>query len=119
MCLLVLAWNAHPRYRLIVAANRDEFHERPAAPLAKWPPPQDLIAGRDLRAGGTWLGVDKQRRFGIVTNFRDLQSAAGRRAFARWVDSGISEPTRQRAGFPRGTRGKRAPLFRFQSAARG
>jgi uncharacterized protein with NRDE domain len=73
VCLLVLAWQAHPRYRLIVAANRDEFHERPAAPLAKWPLPNDIIAGRDLRAQGTWLGVDRRRRFGVVTNFRELQ----------------------------------------------
>jgi uncharacterized protein with NRDE domain len=75
MCLLVLAWQAHPRYRLIVAANRDEYHERPAAPLSKWPPPASLIAGRDLRAGGTWLGLDRERRFGAVTNFRELQRA--------------------------------------------
>ena len=74
MCLLVLAWQAHPRYRLVVAANRDEFHERPAAPMARWPPPGDLIAGRDLRAQGTWLGIDRERRFGVVTNFRELQS---------------------------------------------
>lgn len=73
MCLLVLAWQAHPKYNLIAAANRDEYHERPSAPLARWPSPHDFIAGRDLRAGGTWLGVDRQRRFGIVTNFRDLQ----------------------------------------------
>lgn len=73
MCILVLAWNAHPRYRLIVAANRDEYHERPAAPLAKWGAPSGILAGRDLRANGTWLGLDSQRRFGIVTNFRDLQ----------------------------------------------
>jgi uncharacterized protein with NRDE domain len=73
VCLLTLAWQAHPRYRLVVAANRDEFHERPAAPLAPWPPPAELIAGRDLRAGGTWLGVDRARRFGVVTNFRELQ----------------------------------------------
>ena len=73
MCLLVLAWRAHPRYRLVVAANRDEFHERPAAALARWPAPADILAGRDLRAGGTWLGLDRQRRFGVVTNFRDLQ----------------------------------------------
>ena len=46
MCLLVLAWQAHPRYRLIVAANRDEFHERPTAPLAKWPAPENILAGR-------------------------------------------------------------------------
>jgi uncharacterized protein with NRDE domain len=73
MCLLVLAWRAHPRYALVVAANRDEFHERPAAPLAPWPAPPPLLAGRDLRAGGTWLGIDRARRFGVVTNFRDLQ----------------------------------------------
>lgn len=72
MCLLVLSWQAHPRYRLVVAANRDEFHDRPAAPMAKWPEP-DILAGRDLRANGTWLGLDRRRRFGVVTNFRDLQ----------------------------------------------
>jgi uncharacterized protein with NRDE domain len=74
MCLLVLAWQVHPRYRLIVAANRDEFHERPTAAMAKWPAPDDIIAGRDLRAGGTWLAMDRARRFGVITNFRDLQS---------------------------------------------
>jgi uncharacterized protein with NRDE domain len=71
MCLLVLAWNAHPRYRLVIAANRDEYHDRPAAALAHWPSPPDILAGRDLRAGGTWLGIDRHRRFGVVTNFRD------------------------------------------------
>jgi len=76
MCLLVLAWRVHPRYELVVAANRDEFHERPTAAMAKWPAPDDIIAGRDLRAGGTWLGVDRHRRFGVVTNFRELQRAA-------------------------------------------
>jgi|SRR5579883_2497249 len=75
MCLLVLAWKTHPRYRLVVAANRDEYHDRPATPLAPWPAPPDILAGRDLRAGGTWLGIDRQRRFGIVTNFRDLVRA--------------------------------------------
>src|SRR5882757_6872845 len=76
MCLLVLAWQVHPRYRLVVAANRDEFHERPTAAMAKWLPPDDIIAGRDLRAGGTWLAMDRGRRFGIVTNFRELQRPA-------------------------------------------
>jgi uncharacterized protein with NRDE domain len=76
MCLLVLAWQVHPRYKLVVAANRDEFHARPTAPMAKWPAPDDIIAGRDLRAGGTWLGMDRNRRFGIVTNFRELQPPA-------------------------------------------
>jgi uncharacterized protein with NRDE domain len=73
MCLLVLAWRTHPRYRLIVAANRDEYHERPTSPLAKWPEPNDILAGQDLRAGGTWLGLDRRHRFGAVTNFRELQ----------------------------------------------
>jgi len=73
MCLLVLAWQAHPRYRLVVAANRDEYHERAAAALGKWPEPPGILAGRDLRARGTWLGVDPARRFGVVTNFRELQ----------------------------------------------
>jgi len=73
MCLLVLAWRAHPRYRLVVAANRDEYHERPAVPMARWPEPNDILAGRDQRAGGTWLGLDRRRRFGTVTNFRELQ----------------------------------------------
>ena len=75
MCLLVLAWKAHPRYRLVVAANRDEYHDRPTAALGPWPAPGEILAGRDLRAGGTWLGVDRRRRFGIVTNFRDLVRA--------------------------------------------
>jgi len=73
MCLLVLAWRVHARYRLVVAANRDEFHARAAAPLAKWPPPAELLAGRDLLSQGTWLGIDRARRFGVVTNFRELQ----------------------------------------------
>jgi len=72
MCLLVLAWRTHPRYRLLVAANRDEYHDRAAAPLARWPAPAGILAGRDLRAGGTWLGVDARRRFGVITNFREL-----------------------------------------------
>jgi uncharacterized protein with NRDE domain len=78
MCLLVLAWEAHPRYRLIVAANRDEFHERPTVPMAKWSEPYDIIGGRDQRAGGTWLALDRQRRFGVVTNFRELQPPTSR-----------------------------------------
>jgi uncharacterized protein with NRDE domain len=73
MCLLVLAWRAHARYRLVVAANRDEFHARAAAPLARWAAPADILAGRDLRSHGTWLGVDRERRFGVVTNYRELQ----------------------------------------------
>jgi uncharacterized protein with NRDE domain len=72
MCLLVLAWRSHPKYRLVVAANRDEYHARPSAPLAPWPDIEGVIGGRDLQAGGAWLAVDTRRRFGIVTNFREF-----------------------------------------------
>jgi uncharacterized protein with NRDE domain len=74
MCLLVLAWKMHPRYRMILAGNRDEFHDRPAAPLNWWQDDARILAGRDLKAGGTWLGVARSGRFGIVTNYRDLQA---------------------------------------------
>ncbi|MFO1426621.1 MAG: NRDE family protein [Steroidobacteraceae bacterium] len=72
MCLLVVAWQTHAVYRAVLAANRDEFHQRPSAPLAPWQAGPPILAGRDLEAGGTWLGVDRERRFGVVTNFRDL-----------------------------------------------
>jgi uncharacterized protein with NRDE domain len=62
----------HPRHRLVVAANRDEFHARPAAALAPWDEPEGLIGGRDRQAGGAWFAVDTRRRAGIVTNFREF-----------------------------------------------
>lgn len=74
MCLLVLAWKHHPRYRLILAGNRDEFHDRPAAALNWWQDDPRILAGRDLKAGGTWLGVARSGRLGVVTNYRDLQA---------------------------------------------
>ena len=74
MCLLVLAWKHHPRYRLVLAGNRDEFHDRAAAPLGWWQDDPRILGGRDLKAGGTWLGVARSGRFGIVTNYRDLQA---------------------------------------------
>lgn len=70
MCVLALAWQAHPRWRLVVAGNRDEYHARPAAPLARWSDADHLIAGRDLQSGGTWMGVSKRGRFVVVTNLR-------------------------------------------------
>lgn len=72
MCLLVLAWRIHPRHRLVVAANRDEFHARPSAALGPWGDPAGIIGGRDLQANGAWFAVDARRRFGIVTNFREF-----------------------------------------------
>jgi len=72
MCLLVLAWRCHPRYRVVVAANRDEYHTRPTAPLSPWTDLPGIVGGRDLQAGGAWLAVDGRQRFGIVTNFREF-----------------------------------------------
>jgi uncharacterized protein with NRDE domain len=73
MCLVLLAWDSHPEYSLIVAANRDEFYDRPTAPAAFWKDAPWILAGRDLQAGGTWLGIDRRRRFAAVTNFRQGQ----------------------------------------------
>jgi uncharacterized protein with NRDE domain len=72
VCLLVLAWRVHAHHRLVVAANRDEFHARPAAPLAPWDDVRGMIGGRDLQASGSWFAVDGRRRVGIVTNFREF-----------------------------------------------
>lgn len=70
MCVLALAWRSHPRWRLVMAGNRDELHARPAAPLARWEHPDHVLAGRDLQSGGTWLGVSERGRFAVVTNLR-------------------------------------------------
>jgi uncharacterized protein with NRDE domain len=70
MCVIALAWNAHPRWRLLLAGNRDEFHARPSAVLARWPN-STITAGRDLEAGGTWLGVTAGGRCSVVTNVRN------------------------------------------------
>jgi uncharacterized protein with NRDE domain len=80
MCLIVLAWKANPNVRLAVAANRDEFFARPAAPAAWWPDAPAVLAGRDLRGGGTWMGVTRTGRFAALTNFRD--AAAPRKSGA-------------------------------------
>jgi uncharacterized protein with NRDE domain len=71
MCLILLAWQVHPDYPLIVAANRDEFFARPTAPAAFWPEAPEVLAGRDLQAGGTWLGITRSSRFAALTNYRD------------------------------------------------
>ncbi|RMG13194.1 MAG: NRDE family protein [Planctomycetota bacterium] len=71
MCLIAVGWKAHPEYPLVLAANRDEFHDRPTAPAAFWDDAPDLLAGRDLRAGGTWLGVSRKGRVAAVTNVRE------------------------------------------------
>jgi uncharacterized protein with NRDE domain len=70
MCLILVAWKVHPGFALVVAANRDEFHGRPAARAAFWRDPPDILGGRDLQAGGTWMAVARNGRFAAVTNYR-------------------------------------------------
>jgi uncharacterized protein with NRDE domain len=70
MCVLALAFDEHPRWRLVLAGNRDELHARPAAPLHRWDGPGRVLAGQDLQSGGTWLGVSQDGRLAVVTNLR-------------------------------------------------
>jgi len=71
MCLILLAWHAHPDYPLVVAANRDEFLARRTAAADFWQDAPEVLAGRDLEAGGTWLGMTRGGRFAALTNYRD------------------------------------------------
>jgi uncharacterized protein with NRDE domain len=103
MCLIGLALDAHPRFALVVAANRDEFFDRPAAALDWWQSSPDapwLLAGRDLSAGGTWFGLSEHGRIGMLTNVRDPSrhrlGAASRGALVtQWLE-GADEPARAR-----------------------
>jgi uncharacterized protein with NRDE domain len=80
MCLIVFAWRpGHPQ-PLVLAANRDEFHARPSLPLAQWTDAPQVHAGRDLQAGGTWLGLGSGGRFAALTNIRDLRQPQGARS---------------------------------------
>ncbi|MET0332526.1 MAG: NRDE family protein [Dyella sp.] len=80
MCLIAFTWNCHPRWRLLLIGNRDEYHARPSAPASRWDGGSPIIGGRDLEAGGTWLGVTDDGRVASVTNRRD----------ARLVQHGLS-----------------------------
>lgn len=75
MCLLAIGWLHHPRWRLVMAGNRDEFHARPTAALAPWQDETSVIGGRDLRSGGGWAGVGAGGRMAVVTNVRDPQAS--------------------------------------------
>jgi len=71
MCIAYLGLGRLPEWPLFIAANRDEFHDRPTLPAAPWPEHPDIIAGIDLLAGGTWLGISRRGRFALLTNYRD------------------------------------------------
>jgi uncharacterized protein with NRDE domain len=71
MCLILMAWRVHAEYPIVMAANRDEFHQRPTAPAQWWADRPQLLAGRDLEARGTWLGMTQSGQIAALTNFRD------------------------------------------------
>lgn len=80
MCLILFAYKSHPKYNLIVAANRDEFYGRPTAPAHFWEDNSSILAGRDLEKMGTWMGVTQSGRFSALTNFRNPhESTEGKR----------------------------------------
>jgi uncharacterized protein with NRDE domain len=94
MCLIVFAWRPSHAQPLILAANRDEFYARPTLPLAQWEDSPQVYAGRDLEAGGTWLGVNTDGRFAALTNIREPGKAPGRRSrgelVARFLTGAVS-----------------------------
>jgi uncharacterized protein with NRDE domain len=105
MCLIALAYKVHPRFPLILAANRDEFLDRPAEPAHFWKDAPEILAGRDKRAGGTWMGITRSGRFAAITNYRDMRMTfpAGpsrgllvREALERGIDT---KGTKAYAGF--------------------
>src|SRR5436190_15766372 len=71
MCLILIAYRTEPRYQLVVAANRDEFFRRPTAPADYWADATQILGGRDLEKGGTWMGVTRDGRWAAITNYRD------------------------------------------------
>jgi uncharacterized protein with NRDE domain len=92
MCLVLIAWRAAADYPCVVAANRDEFHARPTARAEWWQDHPRILAGRDLEAGGTWLGLTRSGRFVALTNYRDPEQ---RRVDAQGVSTpGVARPSR-------------------------
>ena len=77
MCLILVAWQSHRDFPLVVAANRDEFHARPTAGATFWQDDPSILAGRDLECMGTWLGVTRNGKFAAVSNYRDAADDSG------------------------------------------
>jgi uncharacterized protein with NRDE domain len=99
MCLILLAWRAHPQLALAVAANRDEFHARPAAAAAFWPDRPAVLAGRDLEAKGTWMGVARSGRFAAVTNYRGAKEPSAEESRGALVTKFLESGERAAAYF--------------------
>jgi len=76
MCLIAFSFKSHSKYPLVLAANRDEFYERPTKAAHFWEDEPNILAGRDLKAGGTWMGISRTGRFAAITNYRDLQNSS-------------------------------------------
>lgn len=98
MCLILFASGAHPRFPLIVAANRDESYARPSAPAQFWQDAPGIYAGRDLEQGGTWLGMTRSGRFSAITNYRQAEprsaGARSRGELTRDFLTGVEHPAR-------------------------
>jgi len=94
MCLVVISWQNHPEYPLIISANRDEFFERPTAAMHRWE--SGFYGGKDLRSGGTWLGFHPNGRWSLLTNYRDFtqtrKSEISRGELVRNFIEGQSDP---------------------------
>jgi len=98
MCLILFSYKMHPDYRLILTANRDEFYNRPTAPLNYWADHPDVLAGRDLKGKGTWLGVTRAGRIAAITNYREpaarRENTPSRGILIRDFLTGTSTPER-------------------------
>ncbi len=90
MCLIVFAWRPGHAQPLVVAANRDEFYARPTKPLAQWVEAPQVFAGRDLQAGGTWLGIGANGRFAALTNIREPHQPPRRHSRGELVSDFLS-----------------------------
>lgn len=90
MCLILFAYKVHPDYKLIVAANRDEFYKRPTAPAQYWEDHPEILAGRDLEKMGTWMGITRNGRFAALTNYRNPHEVAdGKRSRGELVANAL------------------------------
>ena len=93
MCLVTIGWQASAAYPLVIAANRDEAFDRPAAAMDWWPGQPAVLAGRDLVAGGTWLGINNAGRFGVITNVREATPRSAMRSrgelIKMWLQDGL------------------------------